>query len=153
MNKHFLNKRLAHQLGFAGLVPFVLLTLACWLANAEWIETFLNGQQVYAIVTLSFLGGIHWGATTVCGDLTALQTRRALSWSVVPVVIACIATMCGGFRFAVLMAGFVGSYQVDKRLSEWYKMPPWFMRLRFTLTCVVVVTLALTVIAANMRSN
>ena len=153
MNKHFLSKRLAHQLGFAGLIPFVLLTLACWLANTEWIGVFLNGQQVYAIVTLSFLGGIHWGATMVCAELSADQIRLALRWSVVPVVVACIATLCGGFRFAVLMAGFIGSYQVDKRLCAWYKLPAWFMRLRFILTCVVVVALALTVIAANLRGD
>ena len=153
MNKHFLSKRLIHQLGFAGLIPFLLLTLACWLANSEWIEVFLNAQQVYAIVTLSFLGGIHWGATMVCADLSAAQTRRALTWSVAPVVIACAATACGGFRFAVLMAGFIGSYQVDKRLFTWYKSPSWFMRLRFILTCVVVAALVLTVIAANLRGN
>jgi Protein of unknown function (DUF3429) len=153
MNKHFLNKRLAHQLGFAGLIPFVLLTLACWLVNTDWIEVFLNGQQVYSIVTLSFLGGIHWGATLLSSDLSSAQTKRALIWSVVPVLVACVATMCGGFRFAVLMLGFIGSYQVDKRVFSWYKAPAWFIRLRFILTCVVVVTLLLTVIAANLRGN
>ncbi|MBV8664860.1 MAG: DUF3429 domain-containing protein [Burkholderiaceae bacterium] len=153
MNKHFLNKRLTHQLGFAGLVPFILLALACWLANTDWIEVFLNAQQVYAIVTLSFLGGIHWGATLISGDLSAEQTRRALGWSVVPVLVACFATVCGGFRFAVLMLGFIGSYQVDKRVSAWYKAPAWFIRLRFNLTCVVVVALLLTVFAANLRGN
>lgn len=151
MNKHFLNKRLAHQLGFAGLVPFVLLALACWLVSGGWLETFVNSQQAYAIVTLSFLGGIHWGATMVSGHLSAAQTRRALCWSVVPTMIACLATLCGGFRFAVLMAGFIGSYQVDKRLYEWYQLPPWFIRLRFILTCVVVAALLCTVIAANFR--
>jgi hypothetical protein len=151
MNKHFLNKRLAHQLGFAGLVPFVLLALACWVVSAEWLESFINAQQVYAIVTLSFVGGIHWGATMVSGDLSAEQTKRALSWSIMPTLIACVATMSGGFRFAVLMAGFIASYQVDKRMYGWYKLPEWFIRLRFILTSVVVAALLLTVIAGNAR--
>jgi hypothetical protein len=151
MNKHFLNKRLAHQLGFAGLVPFVLLALSCWIVGSEWVTTFVGAQQVYAIVVLSFLGGIHWGGTMVSGDLSAEQTKRALMWSVVPTMIACLATMCGGFRFAVLMAGFIGSYQVDKRLYTWYTLPEWFIRLRFILTCVVVAALLLTVIAGNAR--
>jgi hypothetical protein len=151
MNKHFLNKRLAHQLGFAGLVPFILLALACWVVSAEWLEAFVNSQEVYAIVTLSFLGGIHWGATMVSSDLSAGQTKRALIWSVAPTMIACLATLSGGFRFAVLMAGFIGSYQVDKRLFIWYQLPPWFIRLRFVLTCVVVAALALTVMAADLR--
>ncbi|HXA47608.1 MAG TPA: DUF3429 domain-containing protein, partial [Burkholderiaceae bacterium] len=63
MNKHFLNKRLAHQLGFAGLVPFVIMALACWVVGADVLPSFVTGQQVFAIVILSFLGGIHWGAT------------------------------------------------------------------------------------------
>lgn len=152
MNKHFLNKRLVHQLGFAGLVPFVLLTLASFVVSPEWLESFLNAQQVYAMVTLSFLGGIHWGATFVSSDLSAEQTKRTLLWGVAPVVIACIATVFGGYRFAVLMVGFIGSYQADKRIFAWYKFPDWFLRLRFILTCVVVVALMLTGIAWNARS-
>lgn len=151
MNKHFLNKRLAHQLGFAGLVPFILLALACWVVNVEVLPTFVTSQQVFSIVILSFLGGIHWGATMVSGDLTAEQTKRALSWSVVPTMIACLGTMFGPFDLAVLMAGFLGSYQVDKRLFKWYKLPEWFIRLRFILTCVVVAALFVTMLAANSR--
>jgi hypothetical protein len=151
MNKHFLNKRLAHQLGFAGLVPFILLALSCWVVNVEVLPTFVTSQQVFSIVILSFLGGIHWGATMVSGDLTAEQTKRALSWSVVPTMIACLGTMFGPFDLAVLMAGFLGSYQVDKRLFKWYKLPEWFIRLRFILTCVVVAALFVTMLAANSR--
>jgi hypothetical protein len=151
MNKHFLNKRLAHQLGFAGLVPFAVLALSCWVVNAEVLPTFVTSQQVFSIVILSFLGGIHWGATMVSGDLTAEQTKRALSWSVVPTMIACLGTMFGSFDLAVLMAGFIGSYQVDKRLYQWYKLPEWFIRLRFILTCVVVAALLITMVAANTR--
>jgi hypothetical protein len=151
MNKHFLNKRLAHQLGFAGLVPFVVLALSCWVVSAEVLPTFVTSQQVFSIVILSFLGGIHWGATMVSGDLTAEQTKRALSWSVVPTIVACLGTMFGPFDLAVLMAGFIGSYHVDKRLYQWYKLPEWFIRLRFILTCVVVAALLITMVAANTR--
>jgi len=152
MNKHFLNKRLVHQLGFAGLVPFALLAITCVFVSTDWLEYFLNAQQVYAMATLSFLGGIHWGATFMSGDLSAEQTKRTLSWGVVPTIIACVATVCGGYRFAVLMAGFIGSYQADKRIFAWYKFPEWFIRLRFILTCVVVVILLLTGIVVNARS-
>jgi hypothetical protein len=59
--------------------------------------------------------------------------------------------MAGGFGFAVLMAGFIGAYQVDKRLFAWYGMPAWLIELRFRLTSVIVPMLVLTVIAANVR--
>ncbi|HXA46094.1 MAG TPA: DUF3429 domain-containing protein [Burkholderiaceae bacterium] len=51
----------------------------------------------------------------------------------------------------MLIAGFVVSYQVDKRLYKWYKLADWFIRLRFILTCVVVAALFITMLAANTR--
>jgi hypothetical protein len=80
-----------------------------------------------------------------------MQTKRALSWSVVPTMICCLATLSGEFRFAILIAGFIGCYQVDKRLYKWYQLPEWFVQLRFILTCVVVAALLLTIFAANVR--
>ncbi len=151
MNKHFLNKRLAHQIGFAGLIPFGLLMLACWLVDVTWLPTFVNGQLVYGVIVLSFLGGIHWGAIMVSSELSASQTKRALYWSITPAIIACIATMSRNFHLAVLIAGFIASYQVDKRLYQWYKLADWFIRLRFVLTCVAASALALTLIGANIR--
>lgn len=151
MNKHFLSKRLAHQLGWASLIPFIALTLACWTVHPDWLGDFIKGQLAYGIATLSFLGGIHWGATVVSADLSAQQTRRTLCWSALPSLIAWSSTMAGGFGFAILMAGFIAAYQVDKRLFAWYRLPHWAIRLRFVLTNVVVAALALSVVAANVR--
>ncbi|AMP01760.1 DUF3429 domain-containing protein [Collimonas sp. NPDC087041] len=151
MNPHFLNKRIIHLLGFAGLIPFVLLTLACWLVSPDWLHEFIRGQLAYGIAALSFLGGIHWGAVVLRADLSADHTKRALAWGVVPTIIAWFSTMAGGFGFALLMAGFIAAYQADKRLFTWYGLPTWFIELRFKLTCVAVVALMLTVIAGNVR--
>jgi hypothetical protein len=152
MNKHFLNKRLAHQIGIAGLVPFCLLAIACWVVNIEWLDTFLTGQMVYAVITLSFLGGIHWGATMVSADLTARQTARAMFWSVTPTLFAFLSTMVHNFHLALIAIGFIVTYHVDKQLYQWYRLPDWFIRLRLILTCVVVATLVLTLFGANLRA-
>ncbi len=151
MNTHFINRRLAHLLGYAGLVPFVLLMLASWIVHIDWLGYFIRGQLAYGIAILSFLGGIHWGTVMMSNELSLEQTRKAFIWSVLPALIAWSVTLMGGFGFAVLMAGFIGAYQVDKHLFAWYRMPDWFLPLRFKLTCVVVAALALTVIAANVR--
>jgi len=153
MNKHFLNKRLAHQIGVAGLVPFGLMAIACWLVHVEWIGTFLTGQMVYSVITLSFLGGIHWGATMVSADLSARQTKRALLWSVTPTLIAFLSTMVHNYHLALIAAGFVITYLVDKQLYQWYKLPEWFIRLRLILTCAVVAALLLTLVGANWRAS
>lgn len=151
MTTRFLNKRLAHLLGYAGLIPFIILSLACWVVHPDWLSDFIKGLFAYGIINLSFLGGMHWGATMMAGDLSAGQTKRTLLWSVTPALIAWMATIVGGFGFAVLIAGFIGAYQVDKRLFAWYRMPEWLIPLRFNLTCIVVAALALTVVAANVR--
>jgi hypothetical protein len=151
MQNTLLNKRLAHQLGYGGLLPFLLLTLACWVAAPDWLGAFIKGQLAYGIAILSFLGGIHWSAALLVADLKPEQTRKALVWSVVPALAAWFATMTGGFGFAVLMAGFFAAYKVDKHLYAWYRMPAWLIDLRLRLTSAVIAALALTVIAANVR--
>ena len=151
MNPHFLNKRLAHLLGFAGLIPFFLMMAGTWLADPSWLNDFVRGQLAYGIVILSFLGGVHWGAAMMCSDLSLADTKLALLWGVTPSLIAWSATLFGGFGFAVLMAGFIAALQVDKQLFARYRMPPWLMGLRWRLTVAVVLMLAATVIGANVR--
>ena len=151
MNPHFLNKRLSHLLGFAGLIPFFLMMAGTWLADPSWLNDFVRGQLAYGIVILSFLGGVHWGAAMMCRDLSLADTKLALLWGVTPSLIAWSATLFGGFGFAVLMAGFIAALQVDKQLFARYRMPPWLMGLRWRLTVAVVLMLAATVIGANVR--
>lgn len=151
MNKQFLNKRFAHLAGLAGLVPFLLLMIACWTVEVDWLGYFIRGQLAYGIAILSFLGGMHMSAAMLSPGLSEEQTRKAFVWSVLPPLFAWSSTLMGGFGFAVLMAGFIIAYQVDKRMLAWYSMPDWFLQLRFRLTCAVVAALALSVIAANVR--
>jgi hypothetical protein len=151
MNPHFLNKRLAHQLGFAGLVPFLLLTLGVWFADVSWLGDFLRGQKAYAMVILSFLGGIHWGAAMLCSTLSLIDTKKALMWSVTPSLIAWSASLSDGFGMAVLVGGFVAALEVDKRMFGRYGMPRWLIQLRGRLTVAVVMLLIATVIGANLR--
>lgn len=145
------NQGLIHRLAYAGLIPFVLLTLGCWLADRYWIGDFVRAQLAYGIATLSFLGGMHWLAALMSPDLSAEQRSKALWWSIVPPLAAWIAPMLGGFGFAMLMAGFIVAYRVDKRLFAWYGLPSWFLTIRLRITCVAVAMLILTVIAANTR--
>ena len=151
MNPHFLNKRLSHLLGFAGLLPFFLLMLGTIIADTDWIAYFIRGQLAYGMVILSFLGGLHWGAAMICAELSMADTKKALLWGVTPSLIAWSATLFGGFGFAVLMAGFIAAWLMDKRLYSRYGMPDWLISLRLRLTITVVLLLLATVIAANLR--
>lgn len=151
MNPHFLSKRLAHQLGFAGLLPFILMLLGVGFADLSSLPSFVRGQLAYGMVILSFLGGIHWGAAMMSRELSAADTKKALLWSVTPSLIAWSATLFGGFGFAVLIAGFILSLLVDRQLYPRYGMPEWMLSLRRRLTIVLVLSLLSTVIGANLR--
>ena len=146
-----LNKRLVLQLGYAGLIPFFLMTLGVWTAETTWIGDFVKGQLAYAMVILSFLGGVHWGVALLSNTLPEEIARRALAWGVTPSLIAWCATLFSGFGFAVMMAGFIAALQVDKQLYAAYGMPDWLIPMRKRLTTVVVLLLLLTVIGANFR--
>jgi len=151
MNPHFLNKRLSHQLGFAGLIPFALMLLGVWLADPSWLSVFVRAQLAYGIVILSFLGGIHWGAAMLCAELSVADTKKALLWSVTPSLIAWSATLFGGYGFAVLIAGFIAAWRMDLRLFQRYAMPVWLGSLRTKLTITVVLMLSATVIGTHLR--
>lgn len=152
MNAPHLNQRLIRLLTIGGVLPFLLLMLACWVVDIEWLGVFIRGQLAWGIAVLSFLGGIQWGAVLARNDLVEDQVRRALVWGIVPTLIAWISTLAGGFGFAVLMIGFVLAYQAEKRHAGWLGLPEWFLTLRFRVTAAVIAMLALTVIAANVRS-
>lgn len=144
-------QRFAVQLGYAGLIPFLLMMLGVWLADVSWMDDFVKGQLAYAIVILSFLGGLHWGAAMLCPGLSETEKKKALAWGVTPSLISWSSTLFGGFGFAVLMAGFVAALHVDRQLYPTYGMPPWMLVLRKKLTIVVVLTLIATVLGANLR--
>ena len=161
MNKHFAARQTAHVLGFAGLIPFVLLSVGCWLVHPDWLGYLVSAQMTYAVAILSFLGAVHWGAALLSSHLTSERTKLALLWGVSPSLIAVGASpllsqvfsqLLTGIGFAVVTATFVLVYLIDKRMFAWYPLPDWLLPLRFKLTCVVVASLASTFLAVNLRA-
>jgi hypothetical protein len=151
MNRHFCGKRIAHLLGCAALAPAALLALGSWLAPGAYVGDFVNGQRAWAMATLPVLGGVHWGAALAAADLNSSRTKRAMLWGVCPSLFAWSSILAGGFAFAVLMAGFIVCYQVDKRLYPWYPLPPWLLHLRLIITIGMVALMMATVMAGNVR--
>lgn len=147
-----LNQTLAIRLGFTGLLPFILLTLACWVVHPDWLGYFIKAQLYYGIVILSFLGGVHWGVTIMAGGSDQEETKKALIWGVIPTLIAWCSMINMLFGFVVQVVGFIAAYKIDKRLYQSYSVPGWFINLRLQLTRVVVGAQVLTFIAANVRS-
>lgn len=145
------DQQLATRLGLGSLVPFVFLSLACWVVHPGWLGYFIKAQLFYGIAILSFLGGLHWGVALLLKERPAGEIRRALVWGVIPSILAWCSMIDVGFGFLVQIVGFVIAYQVDKRFYVHYALPDWFLTLRLQLTRTIVAALGITFLAANLR--
>ena len=139
----------AFLLGGAGVLPFVWgATTVFHTGLSEWgVETMgprFVGQYVqlqYGTVILSFMSGVIWGFSTK-GKQN--QATLGYSLSVVPALWAFFMIDRGSEdAFGSLIAGFLGLLLIDWYFWQLRLAPPWWMRLRFFLTTIVVFSLLL----------
>ena len=135
--------RLAAQLGYAGLVPFVLGAALAWLplgplplVSPHW------PLLAYGAVILSFMGAIHWGLAMHSGRLTT-ATRNQLLLSVVPSLIGWVALALPPIAgYPVLGMGFLLMLFGDVKAVAYGQAPEWYPGLRGPLTFVALISLA-----------
>ena len=82
----------AKLLGYGGLMPFVVLAPATWLAPPDWRSYIGLALLGYGATSASFIGAIHWGL--VMRDASR-QSFASVGWGVAPSLIAWIALMLG----------------------------------------------------------
>ncbi|MEX0340444.1 MAG: DUF3429 domain-containing protein [Arenibacterium sp.] len=140
--------RSALLLGLAGLIPF--LWGAATYLNTDlqaWGARFFGPRFVgpyvqlfYGSVILSFMSGVLWGFAT---RTEGAQAATGYALSVLPALWAFFMTGGGPTSAGLnLIFGFIGLLGLDFAFSRWGLTPPWWMRLRVFLTCVVVLCLA-----------
>lgn len=134
---------LARTLGYAGLIPFVLLAALLWLVRAElhaWVAIALAG---YAALIASFMGGVHWGIAWLAAHHAASHNaaphhaqRRHLLWGVVPSLLAWPGLLMPPFA-GLAWLGFVLvlCYLADRTLYAHAGLQHW-LTLRFRLSAV-----------------
>ncbi len=135
----------AVQLGYAGLIPFVVLSVGLWVLPAGFQQPVNDALLAYAAIILSFMGAVHWGlAIARNGE----PDRLLLVISVVPALVAWFATLAPVMiNYSVLIIAFAGLCVFDSRMSGAGKAPEWYPRLRMPLTAVVILSLILAQIA------
>lgn len=131
--------RLPWGLGLAGLIPFLALAGASWLAPAAWQVVIIPAFLTYSAVILSFLGGVQWGVamSLESQDSAGFQARLVLSMA--PSLIAWPALLLHPVIGAwVLIIGFllIRLYECGEASRE--LLPGWYQSLRTLLTVVVV---------------
>ena len=133
-------------LGLAGLIPFLwgaaLSVLEPAVDPAGLIGFVMDGSRLlagYGTVILAFMSGVLWGFATRAEP----QDRRwAYGLSVLPALWAAFNFGPYETQLTRLAIGFVALLGLD-----WFYMhrglgPDWWLRLRITLTVVVVLCLA-----------
>ncbi len=128
--------RWAARLGYAGLIPFVALAAAAWLAPAEYRAQAAFALLAYGATIASFLGAIHWGLA-MRGPLT--PQPGPFVWGVFPSLVAWVALLLPLSQGLVTMAMLLGiCLAVDRRSYPAYGLGEWLgMRLHLTVVAAL----------------
>lgn len=141
----------AALLGPAGVVPFVALSAALWLAPAERVGWLADALTAYGAVILSFLGAVHWGL--VMRGAPGEQGRW-LSLGVVPALVAWFTTMMPhALALSILVLAFGGALVLDLMAVGAGLAPTWYRRLRLPLSGAVMTCLALSAAAVGLSGS
>ncbi|MEZ5447894.1 MAG: DUF3429 domain-containing protein [Thiolinea sp.] len=137
--------KLAWYLGYAGLLPFFILTISVLLhselpllkgARLDW---WLAG---YAAVILSFLGAVHWGVVLGQQDwLKETEIRRMLNYSVVPALLAWLALLLPVNLALLSMGALVVMAYICDSMWLFERLKSQYARLRLHLTVVAALLL------------
>lgn len=127
---------MALRLGYLGMVPFAVFALLTWIVRPDvhpdehWYVTFLLSS--YAAVSVSLLGGIHWGLAFHSTSPTPL----AFIWGVIPPAVSWIGAVmpphAGLIVFPIML---VTCYVVDRKVYPAEGAADW-LTMRFRLTVV-----------------
>jgi len=138
----------AKALGYAGLIPFVVFSIGCWIplpyvTNAPYILI------TYGAVILSFMGAVHWGVAMANKDQ---QQGKFFISSVLPALIAWTALLLAQpLALVILLAGFIWLYTYDRSVEKAQALPGWYIPMRTRLTAVVVLCLASALLSVIMN--
>ena len=126
----------ARRLGFGGLIPFVCLAGALWVARSgDWPLARMS-LLGYGATIASFLGAIHWGLVMREGSV---QPVPSLLWGVVPSLLGWVALLLGPEPGLLLIAALIWAcFAVDRVWYPRYQLQAWLpMRLRLTLVASI----------------
>lgn len=140
--QHDPTRTLIDWLGYAGLVPFVGLSLLLWLVSADLHPFVALALAAYGAAIVSFLGGIHWGIGLRYAATQQEGHAFHLVWGVVPSLLAWVSMLMPAYAGLPLLGlVLVACYAVDRKtwadagLSHWLPLR-WRLTVVATLSCV-----------------
>jgi hypothetical protein len=130
-------------LGFGGLVPFYVLSIAVLFSqDANLRNLAFVGLSVYAVAILAFLGAVHWGVAMTAPDLSADLRKKLLVFGVLPALVGCgLFFLPGGYRLLGLALAYGAVFVFDSTHYQSLGLPQDWLRLRSQLTTGAVLAL------------
>lgn len=124
---------LAHRLGYAGLLPFMLGAALIWIVVDPDQHAFVSlGLSAYAGLIIAFLGGIPWGLAFVSGT----SSREPLVWGISAMLLGWLGVLMAPYAGLALHGGvLIACYVFDRRIYPRLGAADW-LTLRFRLTAV-----------------
>ena len=129
-----MNMSLRNLLGYAGLIPFLFLSISPLLISFPEGYVFNLLLSFYGGVILSFLGGMTWGWTLVNFQKSSLIVGVLVS--LIGFFIISISNMFLYYSLCLSLATFISFYLFELRVSDLMK-DKQYKRLRTVLTFVV----------------
>ncbi len=124
-------------LGYAGLIPFVVLGTAVWFVPVSQTDVVERALLSYAACILAFMAAVHWGIG-MAGNANSWQ----LGLSVIPALLAWIAmNIQPPLAYSVLIVSFSFLCIADTMASRRKFLPVWYPQLRIPLTVIVILSL------------
>jgi hypothetical protein len=138
--------RPALLLGWAGVIPFALLTAASVLDIYPWFLDPRTALRAYGACILSFMGGAQWGVLLPREEGYAPFFRYLVS--VLPALLAFLCLLIPDTPGLIgLIVGFSALLVYDLSIVRQGLAPRWYASLRIQLTLTVVVLLGIAVLA------
>lgn len=133
-------------LGYAGLVPFLLLLLA-YLLGGEVRQPLLARQFVaWGALTLCFAGAVHWGLALAGGGVPVMR----MVVSILPALLGWIALLLPpAMAVWLLLAAFAALRVWEGGPPVAASLPAWYRQLRTRLTAGVALLLLVFALAAR----
>ncbi len=131
-------QRLAHVLTYAGAMPFLAAPILSVIDTDVFSLDIKHAALTYSAIIASFISGIHWGLylfkDTSLNLFIHSNIVTLMAWIAV-VIYAPASTGILIFCFLYLLA-------IDYKLVKEEIIEPWYMRMRFIISIIVILALA-----------
>jgi hypothetical protein len=143
-------------LAIAGILPLIGCALAAMALAEVEAAPYLAALIGYGALVLAFLGGIHWGVVLQAPEDSATTTRLVLGVGISLIGWAALLAplvLPMDVALAVLIAGYVIAVVIEARQYRAGQIPGGYIWLRWALSVIAVVALAMVLILRLLGSR